>query len=192
MGPDVVLPRAGGRVPDGGAVSSELVLVLQVLPGHFQLAFMTQFVIVLIVVLGGRGTLGTACVWARCPCTRRRLRFSMRGAAMRCAGAGWRFFRWRPFSSGRRRGWQDWRPASAISSICPALRRRRSTWSTTLPRACSIARRSGGPWSGTRFIPRPKSFCPTSGWLPFFWLASRSVRGGAATRRCGCWRSVSS
>ena len=51
-----------------------MVLVLQILPGHFQLAFMTQFVVVLIVAWSAIERWGGACV-ERFPSVRRSLSF---------------------------------------------------------------------------------------------------------------------
>ena len=87
-----------------------MVLVLQVLPGHFQLAFMTQFGVLLIVVWAAIERWGGRVRSA--PFGRRRSPFVSACAGRRGSCWRWRRFSlWRPFSSGRRRGWRSWLPA---------------------------------------------------------------------------------
>ena len=158
-----------------------LVLVLQVLPGHFQLAFQTQ--------LG----IGVMVFWVMIKCWRARSRgriatgpadasSSLAARPRSC----WRLPRsspWRPCSSCRRTGSPDWRKASVISNTCPGLRQHRCIWSIMLPPGYFIVHRSGDRWSGTRFMRCPRNIWPTSGWHPCFWPASRSSGSGVAMPR---------
>ena len=101
-----------------------LVLAIQLLPGHFQLAFLTQCGLLLAIV------------WLVAERFRRRtLRHQMIGvhppASSVCVGRCWSFwrwhgrFRWLPFSSFRRRGWLDWPVPVGVSDTYPTLRRHR-------------------------------------------------------------------
>ena len=96
-----------------------LVLVLQVLPGHFQLAFQTQVVLGLMVLWA------IAEHWGAGLGARRRGEAGRAGPVLRKGrrhrpGGGRRLTPWRRSSSGRRPGLQNWPVPDTISNIYPA------------------------------------------------------------------------
>ena len=151
----------GSTARTAASLLLSLVLVLQVLPGHFQLAFLTQFTVGLDAGLGGRRVMAWTTAWWIF--REWRARSVLTGEAR--AEFSWllpRCSRLQPCNFGRPRDWRGWRKVSSTSSTCPGSRRLRSTWSTMSHRDCSIVRSYGGRWSGIRLIHRPRSISPTS------------------------------
>ena len=145
-------------------------LVLQVFPGHFQLAFWTE--------VGARldGPLAIAGRWIgdlrRRGAGRRRRRGARSGAAAGRRGDRWRWprsSRWRRCSSGRRpAGRAGRRPARLRVSL--GLRRDAGPpgqlrGAGAVPRSPALAAVA----SGTRSTPRPRSIWPTSAWSRCSW-----------------------
>ena len=168
-----------------------LVLVLQVLPGHFQLAFMTQFGIVSDRRLVGRRTLGRRVLWAHC--RRRRLpSFSA------CEGRERLCWRWRglfPLAAvqlwptarlaGLAAGQRDFEYLSGFAStpfhlvnfVAPGLFHRSPLWR---------------PLVWDPFHTSPEELLPSRAGSPLSGRRGSLPRAGATTPRCGSWRSFSS
>ena len=189
LGPDVVLPRStGGCYRPAAPFLLSLVLVLQVLPGHFQLAFMTQFGDRSDRRLVGRRALGTAVCRGAPPSTsaplvsacaeRRELRLALAVAFPLAAVQLWPTARLAGLAAGQRdfeylSGFAS-TPFHLVNFVAPGLFHRSPLWR---------------PLVWDPFHTSPEEHLPTSGWFPSFWRSWPFAASGAATRPSGCWRS---